>query len=169
MPDFDTLEQNPVGIRFQLKIVANMHGRDEETNFLCEFLAYAANPAQQFSVLRLVDQGDEPIPYFQPQNVERHHVRPAGFLRFTGRDGSGFFHLHRHFLCLTFGYIPSQSAQANRQQQENKIRHAGNQAEHSDNPRGQGHHFRAVEKLPEELLRKILGVPHTSHHHTGGN
>ena len=145
-----------------------MHRRNQETDLLSEFLADAADAAQQFAVLRFVDQRNQPIADFQTEHVERRHVGPARLLRF------GRHHRRRRYRNRLGGtraavHFPRQRTEADGQQQENEIGHAGNQSEHADDRCGQPDHARIVEELGKKLLRDVLGVANARHHHARGN
>jgi hypothetical protein len=70
LADLDPLEQNAVSIGFQFQIVANVNRGNEKADFLCKLLAYPANTPQQFAVLGLVDQWNQPIADFQTKHIE---------------------------------------------------------------------------------------------------
>ncbi|MNX81502.1 hypothetical protein D3C86_1131910 [compost metagenome] len=55
-----------------------MHHRRQEAHVLRELLAQAADAVQQFTVLGVVHQRDQPVAHFQPQLIHHGHVVPTG-------------------------------------------------------------------------------------------
>jgi hypothetical protein len=88
LTDFNTLEQDAVGIGLQFEVVAEWNRRNQEADLLSKFLADAANATQQLAILRLVDQWNQAIAHFQAQHIQRRHIVPARFQRFLHGAGA---------------------------------------------------------------------------------
>ena len=109
-----------------------MHRRRQEADFLGELAADSLDPAQEFAVLRLIDQRDQAIADFESEHVHVRDIAPRRILRF---EDSGFRGRRLRGL-FDFGPILAQresdAAHQRRKQQESKVRHAGNDAKHTD-------------------------------------
>ncbi len=81
-----------------------MHGRWQETDFLCKFFANGLDAFEQIAVLLVVHQGDQAVTHFKRNGVDGHQVVPSGFLCFGG--GGLDFGLvvsgGHHFLYVAF-------------------------------------------------------------------
>ena len=70
-------EVDAIGVRAELEVVADVHGRHEEAELLRELAAHAADARQQVAALRRVDQRHQAIAHFEAEQVHRAHVFPA--------------------------------------------------------------------------------------------
>ena len=165
---FHALEGDPVGRRLELEVVADVHRRRQKTDFLRELLADALDALEQLAALRLVDQGNEAVAHFQPQRIDRHDVLPARFfaLRRGRRRWRGFLNRLGRLALLA-----DQVAGANErtcQQDEDKIRHARDQAHAANDGAGDVQHVRLGEQLAHQLGADVLVGGHARDYDTGG-
>jgi hypothetical protein len=89
---FHALQRDAVGRRLQFQVVADVHRRRQEADFLGELLADALDALEQLAALALVDQRNQAVAHFQAQGVDRHDVLPGRFFllgRRGGRSGRG--------------------------------------------------------------------------------
>ena len=69
----------------QIQIVLDMHRLNQESQLLGEFLAHAFYAVHQFTALISVNQGNQPIPHLEADDVYRLHIVP-GQLALFRRD-----------------------------------------------------------------------------------
>ena len=120
--------------------------------------------------MRLVDQGDQAVAHFQAQGIDGHDVLPAGFFllgrhggwRHVGRPLGRFFFL-RAFLADKIGG----AGQRGGQQQEDHVRHAGNQAHAADDAGGDIQYLRFRKQLTDQLGADVLIAGHARDDDTG--
>ena len=84
LDDGIALEEKAVLIGFQLQIVAEADGRDDDAHFLGEGLADAGDPFEQVAALARVGQADQAEAQFDLQGVHGEEI-----LQFVGRAGGG--------------------------------------------------------------------------------
>ena len=147
------VHQHPVLVGRQVEVVADVHGRHQEPEFLRLLAADRLDTRHQITALRLVDQRDQPEADLQPQRVERAHLLPAQFTRRTGRAGRGQRGPRGGLGGLRLlGLVaaveqPGDVAEAGGEAQEGEVRHARDQADETDDAGGEGE--RPVERLLE--------------------
>jgi hypothetical protein len=155
--DLDALERDAVGVRLELEVVADVHRRGKEADFLGKLLAQAADALEQLAVLALVHQRNQAVADLQAEHVHRRDVGPARLLRFRRgggrRGGSASAGLG---LLLHHPVRQPADSPARGQQQEHEVRHAGDQAQDAEDGRGEHQHLRVGEDLADELLADVL-------------
>ena len=124
LADLDTFKSDAVAIRPQFKVVAYMYGRWQETDVLREFAANGFDPAQQFTVLSLVDERYQPVSDLETQGTDRRHVTPAHVMGFRQRLGDRRLRLLPAHPVALMDEVGNRN-KSRRQQQKRYVRHAG--------------------------------------------
>jgi hypothetical protein len=185
--DFHAFQRDAVGRRLQFQVVADVHRRRQEADFLGELLADTLDALEQLAILALVDQRNQAIADFQAQRIDRHDILPARLFRLGRGRGSGrrttgasratrrralgagrtcTRFLGRRVLVAFFHQIAG-AEQAAAQQQEHQVRHARDQAHAADDAAGDVHHDRTAEQLTDDLGTDVLVAGYARDDHTG--
>ena len=72
------LQADAIVVRTQVKLVAHVNWRRQETDFLGKLAAHTLDAHQQVTPVGLVHQLDQLVSHFQAQNVHRLHILPGG-------------------------------------------------------------------------------------------
>jgi hypothetical protein len=139
--DLDALEREPVAVGLELEVVADVHRRGQEADFLGELLAQPADALEQLAVLALVDHRDEAVADLEPEHIDLRDVVPArlqvvggGHRRLCGGLGRGG---GRGLLDDALAPHPGHAAECAASSRKTRLGMPGNQAEHADDRRGQ--------------------------------
>ena len=142
-----------------------MHRWRQKTDFLGEFFTDTLDTAQQFTALPFIHQRDQTIAHFQPQCVYRDNILPGRFFQLGGGGHHSRFRLDSCLECALCEQV-STAPQHRGQQEESKVRHAGNQTHAADDPGGNVEHLRLCKKLVKQLSADILIAGNARNHDT---
>ena len=143
-----------------------MHRRREVADLLRKFLAHALDAPQQFAILRLIHQRDQPVSNLKPSYIHRRNVIPARVLyfRLRGRRGS---HLRRLPLLALDHHICA-AAQHGCQQQKGNVRHARYHAHETDDRGSEDQRLGPGKELVHELAADVVVGSHAAHDQARG-
>ena len=170
--DLDALERDAVAVGLELQVVADMHRRGQESDLLGKLLAQAADTLEQLAVLALVHHRNQAVADLEAEHVHLRDVVPARLQRIGlgllhGRLGLG--PCCRYLLGNALPAQPRERPEAGRNQQEDQVGHARDQAEHADDDGGQGHHRGVGEHLRNDQPTNVALVTDARHHQAGGH
>ena len=155
-------------VRRQVEIVADVHRRDQETQFLGKLLAHALDARHQLAALAFVDHGNQAVADLETDQIHRFDVFPGQFLLLRLGLDFGMYRLGLLRLFLLLDDAPGQVTGDGRQRQEGEIGHARNQAEQGHDDGGDDQRARILEHLREHLLAHLLGVGNPGDDDGGG-
>src|SRR6202044_3459943 len=160
---------DPVGVRAQFQIVANVHGLDQEAEFLRQFLAHSLDAPHEFAALIAVDQGNQAIANLQADQINRLDIVPGQFLLLGGCRLSGrrYRNLERRRRPLA-QKVRAHGADS-RHRQEYEIRHAGNDAEQRQDAAGHAERTRLPQHLRHDLLAHVVRAGNARHQDGDGH
>jgi hypothetical protein len=152
----------PVAVRLQLEVVADVHRRGQEADFLGELLAQPRMRLQELAVLALVDQRDQAVADLQPEHVDRRHVVPARLLSrrasaprgVAGAAGRSLLRL----AALAADHPVSHAAERCGEQQEGQVGMPGIRPRTPMIAPVSHQHLRVGEELADDLLADVLVV-----------
>ena len=147
-----------------------MHHRRQIADFLGKFFAQPADPPEQFALLVIIHQRNQPVTDFHRQQIFRHHIIPGRFRDFIRLTELLLLHIVIRLFDRLFAFlhqIPAERCQRHREQQKHKVRHARDKPQQTQNPGTQPHYTRVVEQLGDHLLTGIFICCHAGHNHTG--
>ncbi|AHG33440.1 hypothetical protein BBQ_3538 [Burkholderia pseudomallei MSHR511] len=168
--DFDALERDPVSVRAQLEVVADVNDGRQEADFLRELLADALDPLEQFAVGVLVDERNQPVADFEAERIDQRHVFPRRLVA-VGRQRGGRRDLRDHarrlLRGLALGHRARQPDRAAAEQQKREVRHVRDEPHQHDDRACDHQHARVREELRGELRADVLVGRHARDDHAG--
>ena len=156
------LQEKAVLIGFQLQIVAQADGGNDDAHFLGESFAHAGDALEQIAALARVGQADQAEAQFDLQGVHREEalqfVARAGGGGSPGRRGAvgfggGFAGLEGWFLAVQLIGERAHNGGEAKKRQHGQPRHDGKNHHHS---RQDGQHFGKGEQLAGQFLAQFL-------------
>ena len=160
----DTVDEKAIPGRFQIRVVADVHDRHQKSEFARHLATHGAQPPQQAALAILADKTDETVADLDLQWLDQLDHTDVDFGRFGSRRR--WWRRLRSAILLAPD-PPGGPAHQPGEKQERQMRHAGNEAEQSDDPRSKPPRLRKDRELRDDLVADIGAGRHPADNDTG--